>query len=227
MSSATGLGKQSEKEEYLRCLESEYDQIQGQLDKLWEKREPSQGEDFEGLPPDYWRLVDKRKDVTHRIEQTKKELEAAKIRDEVNRARKVDRIDSILRHSVLVFGCAAFIGLAYLFKSTPTLALIPLLGFGVFVILWPVFEKFRLLERVSAEFRPKGINISVAATNTDEYLYLQSELARKKLELETAKVQRELDSVRAVPALPPLASSKEEGSEHLRLGAPSAPPQQS
>src|SRR5262249_11546523 len=146
---------------------------------------------------------------------------------EIKRGRRVELINSILRYSVLVLGCVAFFVLAYMFRGSVTLASIPLLGFVVFLVLWPVFEKFRLLERISAEFRPGGINLSAAATGTDDYMRLQADLAKKKVELETVKIQQELDYYKSNSFLPETAAderSKEEKKETLQLGRSSTDP---
>ena len=64
----------------------------------------------------------------------------------------------------LIFG-AGFLGLlAYTFRES-NLASIPLIGAALLVVLWPLYEKFRTLIRVAAEFSPT--KALVVAESTD------------------------------------------------------------
>src|SRR5437764_3454279 len=91
-------------------------------------------------------LMERSADLLEQIGKVEETIEHLRIRQAVTIAHRADRIDTIFRHSVLVLGCVSFIGMAYAFKSS-ALAAIPLLGLVVLVVLWPMFEKFRLLSR--------------------------------------------------------------------------------
>jgi hypothetical protein len=52
-----------------------------------------------------------------------------------------------------VFGAGSLGVLAYLFHDS-NLAAIPLVGVALFIVLWPLYEKFRSLQRIAAEFSP-------------------------------------------------------------------------
>jgi hypothetical protein len=155
------------------------------------------------------------------IEQREMDLGRAETRRAVEKAHRDERLGSVARHAFLFLGSILLVGLAYLFRDS-SLAAIPLLGLVALLILWPAFEKFRTLQRVSADFNTPGINVIAAATDTDEFLRMQGELAKKKVELEMAKIDRQIDQARHDPP----TELRESGNpqELFRLPAPEETP---
>jgi hypothetical protein len=81
----------------------------------------------------------------------------------------------------LIFSALLLALLAYLFRDS-YLATIPLVGVALLVVLWPLYEKFRSLVRVAAEFSPSKARQQVR-TAIDEYTLVAQQHAATAIEL--------------------------------------------
>ena len=158
------------------------------------------------------------------LDDLAKDLELLSTRSAIRAAERHERADSLVRYAFLTGASASMILVAYFFRSS-SLAAIPLLGIVLLAILWPVFEKFRNLSHFTADFHHGRLNVSAATTETDEFFHNQAQLARKKVELELVRVERQIEEAKTGKAAA-IRQVDQEGSQDrgpLSLGPPGEP----
>ena len=65
---------------------------------------------------------------------------------------------------IFLIGLGVLSLLSYLFRES-YMAIIPLFGIALFVILWPLYEKLRSLQRIAAEFSPNRAKVAIESNN--------------------------------------------------------------
>jgi hypothetical protein len=133
------------------------------------------------------------------------------VREVLARTRRSERERVVIRHLFLVFGSGLLAFLAYVFHQS-ALAAIPLLGLVSLLILWFVFDRPGGWGGIVADLKPEALSIGSPANATEEYYLLQGELAKKNIQLEMARIDRQIAEARGeIPCEPAQFSASKYG----------------
>lgn len=135
--------------------------------------------------------------ITQQEEHSHDECKRVEMQKAITRARENERLQYVARHLVLALGTVLLAALAYLFHQS-ALAAIPLFGLLAMLILWFVFERPLGSGGLASLFRLHEINVSGPATESVGYYLLQQELAARRVQLELARIDRQIAEARGL-----------------------------